>query len=124
MNLPYFDPHRSFYSGFTIPRISMDQKKRSFEPGEFVALFTGQMGMVLSEEMYQAAIKALKQGHKPGRYFAPGCCQHPDYIIQVPVIFEDGTYDVMRAMNLKRPTNVPEEKKKKIESIISRNKLS
>ena len=98
----------------------MNQPKRSFEPGEFVKLFNGQVGIVLDPQNYQMALKKLKQGNKPGRYFVPGCCQHPDYIIQIPVLFEDGTYDIIRAMNIKRIEDLPAEKEKKIQSYITR----
>lgn len=100
----------------------MSQRKRAFEPGQYVSLFTGLVGIVLGETLYTAATKVLKQGQKPGRYFAPGCCQHPDYVIQIPVLFEDGTYDVMRGMNIKRLKNPPAEKREKIESIIEKLK--
>ena len=86
------------------------ERKKAFEPGEMVATFTGQAGIVISEEMYPKVRESLKEKRRPGYYFAPGCCQHPDYVIQVPVLFEDGTYDVMRAMNIKKAPNLTEEK--------------
>jgi len=97
----------------------MNEKKRIFEPNQFVKLFNGQVGVVLGPEAYQRALKALKQGNKPGRYFAPGCCQHPDYVMQIPVLFEDGTWDVMRAMNLRPIDEPPEDRKKKIEASLA-----
>ena len=96
----------------------MDTKKRLFEPGDKVSTFTGQMGIVISKEIYSNLRKRLKEGKRPGHYFAPGCCQNPDYVIQVPVLFEDATWDVMRAMNIKRAPNLPEEKISHIQSII------
>ena len=71
--------------------------------------FTGECGLVLSPEDLAGARGQLKEGKKPGCFFAPGCCHHPDYIIQIPVLFEDGTYDVMRAMNLRANPNLSEE---------------
>ncbi len=97
----------------------MNEKKRVFEPGQFVKLFNGQVGLVLAHGAYQRAVKRFKQGNKPGRYFAPGCCQHPDYIIQIPVLFEDGTWDVMRAMNIRPVDEPPEDKKQNIETFLT-----
>ena len=89
----------------------MMERKRLFEAGDTVATFTGQAGIVISEEVFAKISKNLKEGRRPGHYFAPGCCHNPDYVIQVPVLFEDGTYDVMRAMNIKKAPDLPEEKK-------------
>jgi hypothetical protein len=94
------------------------ERKRVFEPGDMVAAFTGQTGLVLSQELYEKARTRLKEGRRPGHYFAPGCCRNPDYVIQIPVLFEDCTYDVMRSMNIRKAREVPEEKKKKIQGII------
>ena len=96
----------------------MDTKRKLFKPGDMVSTFTGQAGMVISEEIYSNIRKRLKEGRRPGHYFAPGCCQNPDYVIQVPVLFEDATWDVMRAMNIKRTPNLPEEKISHIQGII------
>jgi len=96
----------------------MDTKKRLFEPGDRVSTFSGQAGIVISEEIYSNIRTRLKEGKKPGHYFAPGCCQTPDYVIQVPILFEDGTWDMMRAMNIKRTPNLPKEKISRIQSII------
>jgi len=86
-------------------------KKMLFEAGDLVVDFTGQIGMVLSMEALQRARVHFKEGERPGRFFAPGCCQNPDYITQVPVFFEDGTYDVMRAMNVHRRKDLPAAKR-------------
>jgi hypothetical protein len=75
---------------------------KAFEPGETVVAFTGHTGLVLSQAELGAVRTRLKEGRRPGRFFAPGCCTIPDYVTQVPVLFEDGTYDVMRGMNLRR----------------------
>jgi len=95
------------------------ERKRLFEAGDTVATFTGQAGMVISEEVFARIRNNLKEGKRPGHYFAPGCCHNPDYVIQIPVLFEDGTYDVMRAMNIKRTTGLPEEQRAFIDGIIN-----
>lgn len=94
------------------------ERKRLFEAGDTVATFTGQAGMVISAEVFARIRKSLKEGKRPGRYFAPGCCHNPDYVIQIPVLFEDGTYDVMRAMNIKRTDGLPEEKMSSLKGLI------
>ena len=94
------------------------ERKKVFEPGDMISTFTGQVGMVISKDVYSKIMVRLKEAKRPGHYFVPGCCHHPDYIIQVPVVFEDGAYDVMRAMNIKRAQDVPAEKKEYIQSII------
>jgi len=99
-------------------QVIMETKRKLFEPGDMVSTFTGQAGMVISGEIYSNIRKRLKEGRRPGHYFAPGCCQNPDYVIQVPVLFEDATWDVMRAMNIKRTPNLSEEKISHIQGII------
>jgi hypothetical protein len=97
------------------------ERRKSFEPGDMVATYTGQAGMVISEHVYAKVRHTLKEGKRPGYYFAPGCCQNPDYVIQVPVLFEDGMYDVMRAMHIRRAPGLGEEKKALIKQIIDDN---
>ena len=94
------------------------ERKKTFEPGDMVATYTGKAGIVISEQVYLKARKHLKEGRRPGHYFAPGCCQNPDYVIQVPVLFEDGMYDVMRAINIKRAPDLGEGKRALIQEII------
>ncbi|MDZ7695798.1 MAG: hypothetical protein U5R49_02340 [Deltaproteobacteria bacterium] len=94
------------------------EKKRAYNPGDTVTTFTGQTGVVISEAVLTGARERLKEGRRPGYYFAPGCCHHPDYLIQIPVLFEDGTYDVMRAMNLKKAPDMSQEAKSRIEALI------
>jgi hypothetical protein len=89
-----------------------------------VIAFNGQAGMVMGQAMYNRAQKALSEGKRAGRFFAPGCCHHPDYITRVPVLFEDGSYDVMRSMNIKKKPEIPEEKRLLIQSIIQKNELA
>jgi hypothetical protein len=86
-------------------------QKKLFEPGTFVSSFTGQAGIILSQQGLKKAEKTYREGKRPGYYFAPGCCRNPDYVLQVPVLFEDRTFDVMRAMNIRKGTTVPEEKR-------------
>jgi len=97
--------------------MSMENKK-VFEPGDMVTTLTKQVGMVVSHAVYDKIRDTLKEKKRPGHYFAPGCCTHPDYIIQVPVLFEDRTYDVMRSLNIKRAPDTPEERKTRLQRII------
>ncbi len=94
------------------------QKRRAFEPGDTVKTFTGQVGMVVAPEVFSEIRGRLKEGRRPGRYFAPGCCLHPDYVVQVPVLFEEGTYDVMRAMNLRKTSGISPEMRTRIQQIV------
>ena len=77
------------------------EKKAAFEPGDLVRSFTGHFGLVLSPKTFELIRRKARQGRKPGHFFAPGCCEKIDYLVQVPVFFEDGTYDIMRSMNIK-----------------------
>jgi hypothetical protein len=79
-----------------------------FEPGDLVSTFTGHNGIVISKKELEWVREKYREGNRMGRYFAPGCCQQPDYIIQIPVLFEDKTFDVMRAMNIKRTCDLSE----------------
>jgi hypothetical protein len=91
------------------------ERKRLFEPGDLVSTFTGDLGLVLSEETLKQVRALFKEGNRSGRFFAPGCCPTPDYLTQVPVFFEDGTYDVMRAMNIRKKTDLPGTKREELE---------
>lgn len=94
------------------------KERRLFEPGDLVASFAGQIGQVLSPEEFERAKARFREGGRPGRFFAPGCCANPDYVTQVPVLFEDGTYDVMKAMNLRKRKDVPGEKGNQIQEMV------
>ena len=94
------------------------KKKRLFEPGDMVSTFTGQVGMVISTEALATVRTRFKEGRRPGYYFAQGCCQNPDYLTQIPVFFEDGTFDVMRSMNIKKRADLPEETKSTIQAMM------
>ena len=102
----------------------MTKKKRLYDAGQMVAAYGGQIGTVMGQAMYDKARKTLREGGRAGRYFAPGCCHHPDYVTQVPVLFEDGSYDVMRSMNIKKKADIPEEKRLMIQGIIQNNGLA
>ncbi len=83
-----------------------------------VSTFTGQVGMVISTEALAMVRTRFKEGRRPGYYFAQGCCQNPDYLTQIPVFFEDGTFDVMRSMNIKKRVDLPEETKSTIQEMM------
>jgi hypothetical protein len=95
------------------------QDKRLFEPGDVVTSFTGQIGLVMSLSEFEEAKARFREGRRPGHYFAPGCCANPDYVTQVPVFFEDGTYDVMKAMNIRKKAEVQEEKRGQIQKMLA-----
>jgi hypothetical protein len=78
----------------------------------------GRVGLVLSLEAFEKVKDHHPEGKRPGRFFAPGCCPNPDYVTQIPVLFEDGTWDVMRAVNLRRKQDLAPEKHRKIEEMI------
>jgi hypothetical protein len=94
-----------------------------YEPMALVAAMNGQVGIVLSETGYARAKKVLKESRRTGSYFAPGCCANPDYVTQVPVLFEDGTYDVMRSLNIRKVKEVSQEKKSRLESLMRQHAL-
>lgn len=93
--------------------------KRLFEPGDMVTSFAGQVGIVVSGEDFERVRVQFKEGKRPGHFFAPGCCQNPDYVTQVPVLFEDGTYDVMRSQNIRPRTDVAGESKEKLMNMMA-----
>jgi hypothetical protein len=94
--------------------------KRLFEPGTFASSFTGQTGIVLSQEQLRRARTVYPEGRRPGHYFAPGCCQNPDYVLQVPILFEDGKIDIMRAMHIRRGKAVDAEKQARLECLLEK----
>jgi len=95
------------------------EPKRLFEPGDLVASFAGDLGLVVSKQTFQGLRAHFREGNRPGRFFAPGCCQNPDYVTQIPVFFEDGTFDVMRAMNIRRRKDLSDAKRKELESMMA-----
>ncbi len=88
-----------------------------------MASFTGQIGLVLSLEELDRAKARFREGRRPGHYFAPGCCANPDYVTQVPVLFEDGMYDVMKAMNIRKKKDVPEAKRNQLRTMLGTGPL-
>ena len=90
------------------------EHKKLFDPGDGVMDLQGQCGLVLSPAEYLSVKSRYPEGRRPGSFFAPGCCPRPDYLTQVPVLFEDGTYDVMKAMNLRKDPNFSGEKKRQM----------
>ena len=98
------------------------ERKTRFQPGDPVTAFTGEAGLVLSAQDLALAREQLKEGKKPGCFFAPGCCHNPDYIIQIPVLFEDGTYDVMRSMNVRGNPELPEETRARIQGLLRKGR--
>ena len=94
------------------------EKKILFEPGDLVKSFTGHHGLVISTETLDKIRDKVKQGRRPGHFFAVGCPETIDYLLQVPVFFEDGTYDIMKPMNLKKAEGDLEEKRAKLEEIL------
>jgi hypothetical protein len=99
----------------------MMEKRRLYEPMDLVAAINGQVGIVLSETGYAKAKEILKESRRAGAFFAPGCCATPDYVTQVPVLFEDGTYDVMRSMNIRKIKEVSQEKRSRLDSLMRRH---
>ena len=89
-------------------------EKRLFEPGDWVTSFTGEAGIVISKAEMGEIARRFKEGSRPGRFFSPGCCPNPDYRTQVPVLFEDRTFNVMRSMNLKRSPDLPTKTKERL----------
>jgi hypothetical protein len=94
------------------------ERKGFFEPGDLVSSYSGEIGVVLSAESLARVRGTFKEGGRPGRFFAPGCCPTPDYVIQIPVFFEDGTYDVMRAMNIRKRNDAPHGKREALERML------
>ena len=90
------------------------ERKTLYQAGDVIATFTGEVGMVVSRDTLAALRNRFNEGNRPGRFFAPGCCHNPDYVTQIPIFFEDGTFDVMRAMNIRKETDVPEEKRRQL----------
>lgn len=94
------------------------EKKILFEPGDLVKSFTGQNGLVISRKTLDKIKGNAKEGRRPGHFFAAGCPESIDYLLKVPVFFEDGTYDIMKPMNIKRAEGDVEEKKSKLEEML------
>ncbi len=87
------------------------ERKRAFEPGDLVVAADGGIGLVVGPSQVDILRKRFREGRRPGSHFAPGCCHVLDYTTQVPVLFEDGTYNVMRGLGLRRSAQGNEEKR-------------
>lgn len=94
------------------------EKKTLFEPGDLVKSFTGQPGLVISRKTLDKIKGKVTEGRRPGHFFAAGCPESIDYLLKVPVFFEDGTYDIMKPMNLKKVEVDLEEKRAKLEEML------
>jgi hypothetical protein len=94
------------------------KKKTLFEPRDLVKSFTGQYGLIISQNTLDKIKDKVKQGRRPGHFFAAGCAENIDYLLQVPVFFEDGTYDIMKPMNIKKADEGTEKKKAKLEEML------
>ena len=77
--------------------------------------YTGQAGMVVSKELLAILRRHLREGKRPGHFFTLGECHDPDYIQEIPVAFEDGTFDVMKSTSIQRWTNEQDEKRAAIQ---------
>lgn len=94
------------------------EKKSLFKPGDVVRSFTGHFGLVISQQTLADIKEKVQQGRRPGHFFAMGCPENIDYLLQVPVFFEDGTYDIMKPMNIKAVPKESEEKRSKLEDML------
>jgi len=94
------------------------EKKTLFEPGDLVKNFTGQPGLVISRKTLDKIKGKVTEGRRPGHFFAAGCPDSIDYLLKVPVFFEDGTYDIMKPMNIKKSEGDLEEKRAKLEEML------
>lgn len=94
------------------------ERKRAFEPGDMVEAPGAVIGLVLEPNEVSEARARFREGRRPGSHFAPGCCHVLDYITQVPVLFEDGTYNVMRGLGIRKAKNADLQKKAAIEGLL------
>ena len=94
------------------------KKKTLFEPEDLVKTVTGQVGLVISGETLAEIRNHVRQGRRPGHFFAPGCCERIDYLLQIPVFFEDGTYDIMRPMYIKKVHGDPSTTRSRLGEIL------
>lgn len=94
------------------------EKKTLFEPGDLVRSFTGDFGLVISRQTLERIKETARPGRRPGHFFAQGCCEAIDYLVQVPVFFEDGAYDIMKSMNIKAVPQDSGERRPKLEEML------
>ena len=89
--------------------------EKLFEPGQMVTTYSGQTGMVVSKKQLTILRTHWREGRRSGHFFTPGECHDPDYIQEVPVAFEDGTFDVMRSTSIRRQDGGQDEKRTEIQ---------
>jgi len=89
--------------------------KRLYEPGQMVMTYDGQAGMVIPEELLALLRRHSREGRRPGHFFTLGECHDPDYIQEVPVAFDDGTFDVMKSTSIQRWTEGQDGKRAEIQ---------
>jgi hypothetical protein len=94
------------------------KRKTLFEPGDLVKSFTGQYGLVVSTKTLGEIKDKVKQGRRPGHFFAAGCADNIDYLLQVPVFFDDGTYDIMKPVNIRKSIEDTENNKSRLEKML------
>lgn len=94
------------------------ERRALFAPGDLVKTLIGEWGLVISRATVERMIGAIRQGRRPGHFFAQGCCENIDYLTQVPVFFEDGTYDIMKSMNIKKAGPGEVDKRGKLEAMV------
>ena len=94
------------------------EKKTLFKPGDLVKSFTGHLGLVISRRTLDKIKGNVKEGRRPGHFFAAGCPNSIDYLLKVPVFFEDGTYDIMKPMNIRSTKEDLKEKMSKLEEML------
>jgi hypothetical protein len=94
------------------------EKKALFQPGDLVRSFTGHVGLVISQQTFERIKETVSRGRRPGHFFAQGCPENIDYLVQVPVFFEDGTYDIMKSMNIKAVPQDSGERRPRLEEML------
>jgi hypothetical protein len=94
------------------------KRKTLFEPGDLVKSFTGQYGLVVSMKTLGKIKDKVKQGRRPGHFFAAGCADNIDYLLQVPIFFDDGTYDIMKPVNIRKTIEDTENNKSRLEKML------
>jgi hypothetical protein len=94
------------------------ERKRAYEPGDMVEAQGAIKGLVIAPNKVSEVRARFREGRRPGSHFAPGCCHVLDYTTQVPVLFEDGTYNVMRGLGIRRVKDEDLHKKVEIEALL------
>ncbi|NCP07704.1 MAG: hypothetical protein COZ70_04560 [Deltaproteobacteria bacterium CG_4_8_14_3_um_filter_51_11] len=95
------------------------QRKRAFEPYDVVIASGGQVGIIVDFSELEGVKARFREGRRPGSHFAPGCCHVLDYTTQVPVLFEDGTYNVMRGLGIRKFKDADQVKRQALERMLT-----